>query len=331
VAVLQGSTARNIYRVDRDKLKSTLPLLFVSRIRLGGRSVTVDEWRHSTGTWAVDLENTLRAATGQECKPAGMVPKLFHGGELPQNPNSAGELISWPLSDGAVHFFYWFIQGSIMFPDTRDALRRSWGFCERHAWACLSVEMAFRNRFLLGPAILYEELLELAVRHLAVRGLFPRRRLSRALFAKRPCMACELDIENAGRGAFSQSLLDRGREIEPLRSFALETNRHWRKATCGVCSGDGSSLRCRPHLVQDLAAKVAVDQTAHCRNVQFALTNLTSFYRSLLWGYTGAVTAEQQASIFAAVGWMSGWRPLLALTATPRLADEKPNVDGRYR
>jgi len=67
-----------------------------------------------------------------------MVPKFFHGGETTRNPNSADELVSWPLSDGAVHFFYWFIQGSIMFPDTRDALRGSWGFCERHAWACLS-------------------------------------------------------------------------------------------------------------------------------------------------------------------------------------------------
>ncbi len=280
---------------------------------------------------AADLKNTLRAATGRESKPAGMVPKLLNGGESMLNPNSADELVSWPLSDGAVHFFYWFIQGSIMYPDTRDALRRSWGFCERHAWACLSVEMAFRYRFLLGPAILYEELLERAVRHLAIRGPFPRRRLLRALLTKRPCMACELDIENAGRGAFSQNLLDRGRDAEPLRSFALETKGHWRKATCGACSGDGSSLRCRPHLVQDLAAKVGVDQTAHCRNVQSVLTDLTSFYRSLLWGYTGAVTAEQQASIFVAVGWMSGWRPLLALTATQRLANDKPNVDGRYR
>ncbi len=99
---------------------------------------------------AVDLENTFRAATGRECKPAGMVPKLFRGGETRRNPNSAGEPVSRPLSDGAVHFFYWFIQGSIMFPDTRDALMRSLGFCKRHAWACLSVEMAFRDRFLLA-------------------------------------------------------------------------------------------------------------------------------------------------------------------------------------
>jgi len=146
-------------------------------------------------------------------------------------------------------------------------------------------------------------------------------------------MACDLDIQNAGRGAFRQNLLDRGRDIEPLRSFALETQEHWRKAICGACSGDGSTLRCRPHLIQDLAANVGVDQTAHCQNVQSALIGLTSFYRSLLWGYTGPVTAELQASIFVAAGWMSGWRPLLALTATPRPnpADDMPNVDGRYR
>ncbi len=211
-----------------------------------------------------------------------MAPELLSGGGSPHDPNSADEPNSSPLSDGAVHFFYWFIQGSIMHPDTRDALRRSWGFCERHAWACLSVEMAFRDRFLLGPAILYEDLLERAVRHLAIRGPFRRRRLLRALFATRPCMACELDVENAERGAFSQSLLERGRGAEPLRSFALETKREWRKAVCGACGGDGSTLRCRPHLVQEIAAKGAVDQTAHCRNVRSALTDLTAFHRSLL-------------------------------------------------
>ena len=262
-----------------------------------------------------------------------MVPKLFHGTGTTRTPNGADELLSWPLPDGAVHFFYWFIQGTIMYPDTRDALRGSWGFCARHAWACLSVEIAFRDRFLLGPAILYEELLERAVRCLAARGPFRRRRLLRTLLAKRPCIACELDIENAGRGAFSQSRLDHGRDTEPLRAFALETENHWRKAVCGACSGDGSSLRCRPHLLQDLAAKVAIDQTAHWRNVQSALTDLTSFYRSLLWGYTGAVPAEQRASIFVAVGWMSGWRPLLDLIASRRvnLADREPNVESKCR
>ena len=131
-------------------------------------------------------------------------------------------------------------------------------------------------------------------------------------------MACDLDIENAGRGAFRRNLLDRGRDIEPLRSFALETRGHSRSAICRACSGATAELlRCRPHLIQDLAANVGVDQTAHCQNVQSALIGLTSLYRSLLWGYTGLVTAELQASIFVAVGWMSGWRPLLALTATP--------------
>jgi hypothetical protein len=49
----------------------------------------------------------------------------------------------WPLTDGEIHYLYWFIQGGIMNVDTRWALRRAWGFCARHAWAALAVEMAF--------------------------------------------------------------------------------------------------------------------------------------------------------------------------------------------
>jgi hypothetical protein len=43
----------------------------------------------------------------------------------------------WQLSEGEIHFHYWFIQGSIMIPETRCRLRRAWGLCERHAWGSI--------------------------------------------------------------------------------------------------------------------------------------------------------------------------------------------------
>jgi hypothetical protein len=63
-----------------------------------------------------------------------------------------------------VNFFYWFIQGSIMIPETRWRLRDASGFCQRHAWAHLAIETSFRRRFVLGPAILYEDLIEPSTR-----------------------------------------------------------------------------------------------------------------------------------------------------------------------
>lgn len=41
------------------------------------------------------------------------------------------------LSGGEIHYLWWFIQGSIMNPDTRYKLRDSWGLCERHAWGAI--------------------------------------------------------------------------------------------------------------------------------------------------------------------------------------------------
>jgi hypothetical protein len=74
------------------------------------------------------------------------------------------------LPGGEIHYLYWCIQGSIMIPETRHALRRAWGFCERHAWAALLVETAFRSNFMYGPAILYEDILGLAIPALDLHG-----------------------------------------------------------------------------------------------------------------------------------------------------------------
>src|SRR6266496_3870675 len=37
------------------------------------------------------------------------------------------------LSDGELNFLWWFIQGSIMNPETRFRLHRRWGMCQRHS------------------------------------------------------------------------------------------------------------------------------------------------------------------------------------------------------
>ena len=85
------------------------------------------------------------------------------------------------LSDGEIHYLYWFIQGSIMVPDIRHELRRAWGFCERHAWSYILVEAAFYRGYMHGAALLYEDLLTPAVSNLRVRGPLRNRRLARSL------------------------------------------------------------------------------------------------------------------------------------------------------
>ena len=81
---------------------------------------------------------------------------LFSYPEKPSNINSkdnhkifnevSSDVSRIQLSDGEIHYLYWFIQGSIMVPNIRRRLRRAWGFCERHAWGYILVEAAFWQR-----------------------------------------------------------------------------------------------------------------------------------------------------------------------------------------
>jgi hypothetical protein len=90
------------------------------------------------------------------------------------------------LSDGEIYFLWWFIQGSIMSPMTRKRLWNGWGMCERHAWAFIAVEAAFRGDYLMGPAILYEDLMQRALASFFPRGLMKLVRIKRGLYEKGP-------------------------------------------------------------------------------------------------------------------------------------------------
>ncbi len=228
---------------------------------------------------------------------------------------------SWPLSEGEVHCFYWFIQGCIMIPETRRQLRSSWGFCERHCWAHLAVETAFRGRFLLGPAIIYEDLLGNAIDAFLIRGALLRSRLSRRLASKAPCLMCEMNAYGAGPGAALPGVIRRGRRIDELCAFATETKAHWKTRICGVCDGSGTAVRCRVHLLQDLANGRTAD-IMQCRDELSELYRLLTDYRcSLTWGHEAVDNLEASAAIIGAVGWLGGWRPLLvALAGTPNAA-----------
>jgi hypothetical protein len=123
------------------------------------------------------------------------------------------------ITDGEIHFLWWFIQGSIMTPEIRNALLRGYGFCERHAWVHLSVEMSFRKRHFLGPVILYRALIERSAQAIQARRR-SRLALFRRLQASGPCFPCELNINGAAAGAAPPARLARGRDTAGLRTFA---------------------------------------------------------------------------------------------------------------
>lgn len=219
----------------------------------------------------------------------------------------------WPLSDGEIHYLWWFIQGSIMDPGTRWRLRRAWGLCERHAWGALAAEAAFRPNFLHGPAILYEDLLERALHAFELRGPWQTRRLAWGLRVTGPCLMCEMGLGPASRGTARAEIIERGRDSSAIRAFADRTREHWWKGVCGRCLGGGSAPRCRPHLLEAASRGSVIDLPEQRALVEHTLQRLAFYCRSFVWDHRNTETEEDRAALISAVGWCTGWRGLLVI------------------
>ncbi len=214
-----------------------------------------------------------------------------------------------PLSDGEIHYLWWFIQGVIMDVSTRWKLRHAWGLCGRHGWGALATEAAFRHGFLHGPAVLYEDIMGRALRALQIRGPLQARRLPWKLRERGPCMMCEMDLGPGSRAAARPKLIESGRDPRYLLAFAAETRAYWWKTVCGRCVSSGSSARCRPHLVEETSTGPAGDPAEHRALVQYNFDHVRAYRRSFVWEHHGTDTAEDRAALISAVGWCSGWHP----------------------
>ncbi len=87
---------------------------------------------------------------------------------------------------------------------------------------------------------------------------------------------------------------------------------------CGKCLGNASVLRCRPHLVSE-TGHTRGDYQANLELVSEILERVTRYWRSFRWEFRGTETHMDLAGLLAAVGWCSGWRPLLELAGTSKL------------
>ncbi len=240
------------------------------------------------------------------------VPRRISGKRELFGANGA-ELLA--MTDGEINFLWSFIQGSIMIPETWNALLRGCGFCERHAWIHISVEMSFRDQYLLGPTILYGELIEKSLRAINARQRIGSHSLMRQLRAAGPCFLCALNVKNASAGACPQARLDRGRDGSRLRNFAGKLEPIWRSSLCPDCSGEESDKtaanRCRRHLLAAMKARTPIDIIGQTKMLQDLSGRVARYQRSFSAG--GAKASDQdRAALISAIGWCSGWRPLLA-------------------
>jgi hypothetical protein len=218
-----------------------------------------------------------------------------------------------PPSSGEIYYLWYYVQGSIMNPDVRLALRNAWGFCERHAWIAIQVEASLRHDYMMGPAILYEDLLERSAAVFKIKGPLKRRQFIGHLREKGPCLMCDMNLGPETKGFARKELMKQGRDLTALRRLADAGRSYWEKTVCGQCLGNGSWQRCRSHLIEDLTQGEPENFPLHDALLKHIRRHLVRYSRSFEWERRGTATAEDRASLISAVGWCSGWRPFLSI------------------
>jgi len=230
---------------------------------------------------------------------------------LARSSNEKSEVLQ--LSPGEIHFLWWFIQGSIMNPSTRTRLRRSWGLCQRHAWGWMIVEAAFRNAYMHGPAVLYEDLMVSAARVFEVRGPSQLRRVARRLREKKPCLMCEEGYNSASKGFVKAHIVEQGRDLTQLRLLAARTEPFWRNRVCGRCANTSSPLRCRTHLIEGISGGRSSGIEFYREALSDIVERLRRYARSFQFEFQGTRTESDEAALIEGVAWCCGWEAFLLM------------------
>ncbi|OPL11636.1 MAG: hypothetical protein AVO39_04785 [delta proteobacterium MLS_D] len=221
-----------------------------------------------------------------------------------------------------INYIWYYMQtASIMAPDVRRRLRAAWGFCERHAWMLLMVESSMRHSFLMGPAVLYGDLLGRASSVLRIRGPMRDARIARGLRDRRACLMCSMDL-NPVRGKYAgEETIRRSRDPGEFIRLVEATRKYWEDGVCGICRGDGTPGRCRRHLIEDLKRGMTPEGLdRHRDELENVRRRLDAYGRSCRWEHRGTADLEDKAGLIRAVGWCSGWQPLLRLAEEVREA-----------
>ncbi len=217
-----------------------------------------------------------------------------------------------PLGDLEIQYLCLFGADAIDRPETRVQLWMAWGMCHRHALGFLAVEASLHQGWLFRPAIVYDDVIDRGRYALAPRRLFERARVGASLREAEPCQPCALGLTpDEPAEPEAATIVDEGRGLDPLRSFASETRRHWERWVCGKCAGSESPTRCRLHLAEDLDAGRGAGLPSQRVLVEDLSSHLRAYARSFGWSSRGTETAADRAALIGAVGWCGGWESIL--------------------
>ena len=233
---------------------------------------------------------------------------------LPLGRSEEAEVDGGPLgiTDGEVNFIQGFVHDGSIGAECGLHLMRFWGYCERHAWVSLAVEMSVLHGFCSRSATLYADILRQGVAALAPN--YRRRAVARALSAGGSCMICSANPTR--RGLLSVPELIEAKDPARLRSFAQTSELYWRSDGCPRCiSGMTGSHLCRRHLIEALNEGASLnleEERAHLHNV---LARLENYAWSFSWGFNGIDGPEDRAALISAIGWSNGWSNLAAVVS----------------
>jgi hypothetical protein len=216
------------------------------------------------------------------------------------------------ISDGEANCILGFIHDGSIAAEPWHRLMGAWGYCERHAWASLAVEMSALEGFVSRSAFLYFDLLRQAVAILARQTSRNQRAAAKRLAERNPCMLCEINPRR--RGWLSDAELAEAKDQTRLRRFAESLAPLWQGNCCPQCIGAESRGRlCRRHLEAAIRAKQSVSLDDDYRYLLSLLPHVENYARSFMWGYRDSDSPEDRAALLSAIGWCSGWSSLAAL------------------
>jgi len=198
--------------------------------------------------------------------------------------------------------------------DVRARLYAHWGMCARHALGFLCVEAAFRPHLIHGSTILYNELMRRALHLLDGHGLYglaPAGVARHRLRPSGPCHMCSLGYGPESPGNAPPERLAQGRDLANARAFARENCDGWLPYVCGRCSGNGSDVLCRTHLIESMEHEGAPALRHHAATVSAIAEHLARFEHAFRWDSRGTDSAQDRGALVASIGWCSGWSEIL--------------------
>ncbi len=168
-----------------------------------------------------------------------------------------------------------------------------------------------------GPAVLYEDVMGLALAAFEIQGPMQHGRLKRRLRAQGSCLMCEEGYGPESEWFVKPQIVQQGRDLTEVTTLALSTFPYWRRTVCGKCSGDGSPERCRRHLIEDESLGLLDDLASQRALVSHIAKRLARLACSFQLEFKGTQTEEDAGALISAVGWCSGWQTLLSILDIP--------------